>query len=401
MRLSQRIPVTWLILFVFGINLLPVHAELPPRAVITADNAHRLELYKVIGNKIPLPPGPHLPISQIGLVFSPNAKMLAFNYPDSDIIQILDIESGKVIAKLSYDPGLIVEAVFSPDSNTLYTLAFEGNIRSWDITTWRSWRLPIHLKHIYSNIALSRDGLLLAVGGSSEYWIFNTQTHELVQHIEWEYNSETVYKLFFKPDKSQLLVVSKSNVLSPDSGSGSVRLYDIQSGNLVASLDGNQQYNFWASLSPEGSWNIVSVYNSNTSSDRSVNKTIIRVWDIARHTSQLLREYERAGGPIIFSPSGKLIGIGESFYICNLSKLTCAQKALNTGYFVKFGLDDSIVLDQEGVLSVTQKERIFTIPTQEDLPHEWVMQTDLSPDGTIIGALFIDGTIQLWTVPTS
>lgn len=73
-----------------------------------------------------------------GVPFSPDNRFLAFIYSPGrnqmDVIQILDLEQGKIIAELpNYTPKSFVQ--FSPDSNLLAM----GNAYSaslWDVSTW-------------------------------------------------------------------------------------------------------------------------------------------------------------------------------------------------------------------------------------------------------------------------
>jgi WD40 repeat protein len=196
-------------------------------------------LYKTIGKRN-FPPGLYGPRSTIGLQFSPKSDRLALDYhPAQNVAKIWDISSGTLVAQLPEDKTYYFDqAVFSRDGSKFYTRDTGGILRVWSLRTGHFWSPPNPA--IYSNIALSQDGTLLAVGVQEQnIALWNTQTQKHVLELSWASSKyQDVDDLIFNPDGSQLLVATKdATCCAKPQGNAAVILFDTRTGKQMARID--------------------------------------------------------------------------------------------------------------------------------------------------------------------
>ena len=144
-------------------------------------------------------------------------------------IQVLDLDSDRVIATLSGHTQEIRSLAFSPDGTVLASGASDG-IRLWDVTTQtRTGDLPVGV----TSLAFSPDGATLASASEDgvRLWDLETQA-EIASHSHGgDRGRPEVNTVAFSPDGT--LVASGGDDTT-------VRLWDVATGN-VAVLEGHDR----------------------------------------------------------------------------------------------------------------------------------------------------------------
>ena len=179
---------------------------------------------------------PQVPVlSPVGsIAFSPDGKLLAVG--GYEAVRLLDGSTGKVLATLTGQAGLVRSLAFRPDGKWLAAAGGLsqrwGEVKIWDIATRRLLRtLRGHTDSIYS-VAFSPDGKLLATGSYDRLAIlWNAATGEqartLKDHID------AVFAVAFSPDGKWLATGSQDRTVKIWNVATGERLY-----TLSDALDG-------------------------------------------------------------------------------------------------------------------------------------------------------------------
>ncbi len=305
------------------------------------------------------------------LAFSPDEQILATSGWDS-LVQLWDIADPAPLKAILTGHSEGVESIaFSPDGQTLASGGSSGwadnKVFLWDITgTATRWapalecQFPVssnhaaaYLRHIstVSAVAFSPDGTLLAV--SEEYennrvilLDVATGVSEAVLAIPQTNNSDGVACIAFSPDGKTLAVGYYRNL----------RLWDVPSATLTATLEGHRHWISDVVFSPDGDILVSSSY-----------RDPVRVWDVASAT-----EIAALNGPtngaqsVAFSPSGKTLAIGGTY--------------------------------RDGMV------RLWDVPNTRHKTtlvghRDGVNDLAFSPDGRTLASGGGDGTVLLWKLP--
>ncbi len=170
---------------------------------------------------------------------------------------------------------------------------------------------------------------------------------------------------------------------------------------------------FWASFNSEGTVLVASTSKSYTNAcdiSEFFNVAPIRtihIWDVSlrRDVASLdvRRDADERYQPLGFSSDGKFLAVGEQTNDFELYRLTAGSAPEQIAYIKDFlnfrsvfNVDGSLILTMDNLWETETGKNVSPWPKPQDPP--FILDTAFSPDGTTIGILMPDSTIQLWRV---
>ncbi|MCA1568442.1 MAG: protein kinase [Acidobacteria bacterium] len=229
------------------------------------------------------------------VVFSPDGKMLAaaLNYNSAlknYSVIIVDTQAsalGGIKQKLTYPSNLVSFVAFTPDGRNLLGGSYR-NIKVWNTETWELTN-ESEMGEINPAYALSADGKLIATGGTNEnsVKVWDVESGDLKLTLDG--HEKGVLALAFSPDGKTLVSGSYDNT---------ARLWDVRSGAFKQALtEDSLNAVFSAAFSPDGRTVASGTYHE------------VKLWDA--ETGLLRRKLsEESMGityRVAFSPDGKTL----------------------------------------------------------------------------------------------
>jgi WD40 repeat protein len=279
---------------------------------------------------------------------------------------------------------------FSPDGKLLAVGGYR-EVRLIDPSTGKEVAtLSGHADYVRS-IAFSPDGKLLAAGGgppqrSGEIKVWDLQSHQLLQTMQG--HKDCIYSIAFSPDGKMIASGSYDRM---------VKLWDVASGKELKNLQDHIDAVFAVAFSPDGK------HLASASQDRSV-----KIWDVATgNRLYTLGDALDGLNGIAYSPSGEQIsaaGYDKTIYIWAVGD-------------TEGSLKQSLIGDEESILALVWSPDGKTIITASsdgsirfrdaktldplrviDHQPDWVQALAISPDGRWLAAGRFNGTLSLYDV---
>jgi WD40 repeat protein len=232
--------------------------------------------------------GPGFGVLLRGLAYSPDGKTIASSGRGT-LVKLWDVATGSLRASFEGHSAPVACLAFSPDGKAIASGSLDGVLKLWDVDTGEEiTRIAGHSKDI-RGLAFSPDGKTLASGsldGSAKLW--DVATGRELAAVQG--GGRRVYSLAFAPDgKSLALALSASTAessgkvviwtpgetrrpfqvlgaasiatvaFSPDGktlaaagGDRVVKLWDVATGEEIASLAGHEGFIASLAFSPDG-----------------------------------------------------------------------------------------------------------------------------------------------------
>lgn len=415
---------------------------------ITFVMSYPIDSFAVDTTRMSLPEGA---IARLGkgsineIVYSPNGKHLAV--AGSVGIWIYDMTFNHEVALLTGNDGSVSSVAFSPDGNKLISGNANGTVWVWNMHTGKRKQTLPTVQEWLRSVAFSPDGKIIASGGACEeglcpgITLLDIQTGEQLKSFGGLY---TTLSLSFSPDGKML-------ASSGDEWNSNVRLWDVQTGKLLRTLEKRTAFedfegrdvnsvvfspdgNMIASGSGNGS---IRLWNANTGKfikylvghTKSVNSVAfspdgetllstgadgVCLWHV--NTGEYIEEFQVPAVSAAFSPDGKTCAIGceTGISVRNAHTLQFLESLTkNIGSEDKFrgkdiGSIGSVAFSPDGNTIVScggNNIHLWDAHTNQLLKtliehRESINSVVFSPDGEIIVSASDDRTIRLWDVNT-
>ena len=219
--------------------------------------------------------------------------------------KLWDARTGKLIARLIGHKDQVFAAVFSPDSRTLVTGAFDGLLMVWNPDNGRLRTIlngpPDNRKFFHIlDLDISPDSNTLAVAGSGSVPLFDLRSGNLgFLHT----GQEGVRLAIFSPDGKSLATSSR---YEPHV----VKLWDVKTLKLNATFKGDKDNQWELAFSPDGRLLAMS----------SIKRVLL--WNA--RTFEFIARLDGAVDPVAFSPNGKALataGPKDSIVLWDISPI--------------------------------------------------------------------------------
>lgn len=229
--------------------------------------------------------------------FSPDGKWLVTTGVDR-MIAIRDPVTGAIRRVLRGHSNRVYRAAVSPDGKTLATVGSDGTARIWSIERGEQtgmFRAGQQKVVAARAVAISPSDVVAsgADDGTIKLWNTKDQTEQ-----QLEMQPLPVTSVAFSPDGTMLASTTGDwrNYRMP----GEVRLWDVATGKVLASLPGFTSEIKCLAIDPTGK------LLATSSSDR-----VVRLWDLASRQEVRMARLNSAGTSVAFSHDSTRLAFGE------------------------------------------------------------------------------------------
>ncbi len=277
------------------------------------------------------------------VAFSPVNDNLLASAGENNTIKLWNMRRGTA-RTLKGHTDVVNSIAFSPNGRLLASVSHDRTIKLWNVHNQQNIA-TLREGTLFGSVAFSPDGKLLATGGWMHVKLWDVGRRVVVATLLHDQQVQTVA---FSADGEFLAVGDSSR-----EGSGTVKVWNIQEQQVIATLEDNLVFVRSVTFSSDDRYLASSHYNGE-----------VKVWNVTDW--ELLRTIPRAGDyDIAFSPNGKMIaGTG------------------NGSVNIWWAEDGTNVAQLTG-------------------PDGWQHPVDFSHDGTSLAVGAEDGIVRIWRIDTS
>jgi WD40 repeat protein/serine/threonine protein kinase len=331
------------------------------------------------------------------LIFNAAGTQLLSTSHDTTII-LWDVENGTPIRTFEGHRSMVTSAVFSPDNTQIASSSLDGTLRLWDIETGELLDTFIEDRDIWG-VIFSQDAHQLisaGIGGGIARW--NIETGQFVDESLGHIG--TINGIVLHPDGRWAITSSADATL---------RLWDLENGQMIYRLKSEGYWWNYAELSPDGT-HLSIIWRTPPYSDVLFINTATGEELYRYHAEEIIEK-------LAFSPDGQtlaLVTYGEdnpSFIILldvNTGQERHRFEASDTGLLVvEFSPDGQYLVSgaRGGALvlwdmNTYQEVRRFIGYESSDTGTNFWTSAAFTPDGQRLITPHFNGVIAEWDVAT-
>jgi len=259
----------------------------------------------------------------------------------------------------------------------------DGDYRTWHLPDGAMARLG---KGVIDDIAFSPEGQYLAVASGIGVWIYEVATSRALMLIP---TASSVRSVSFSPDGA---------TLASGAWDGTVKLWDVATGEPIATLEGHVDVVQSVSFSPDGA----------TLASSGAWDGTVKLWDVA--SREIITTLEGHGGAVwsaSFSPDGATLAWGtydgtvKLWDVASREIITTLQGHADAVFSASFSPDGDTVASAswDGTVKLWDVATHTTIATLQG-HADAVFSVEFSPDGATLASGAWDSTVKLWDVAT-
>jgi WD40 repeat protein/regulator of sirC expression with transglutaminase-like and TPR domain len=341
------------------------------------------------------------------LAFSPDGKTLVTG-GDDPVVRLWDVTTGRQTAVLFGHERFVSDLKFTPDGSRLFSADFAGNVKEWDPRR-NPRQSPIATEHRYetmSSLTFADDGSTVRTVASNgkravfEKW--NPTTGKVLDAREVDLN---IAKIWPRNDYA-FSRDGRLAVAATEADKGAAAVWDLEAGELVASLVGHPNPIQAVAFSDDRA-----MVATAASARRVGAEAELTVWNVSDATQLSKIELGSViASAIAFSPDGKTLAIATSGEERNVSVWDLATnqqlQTLASGDVAEvrglaFSPDGRQIAGADylgevvHVWDVASAEKQFTLPAARS-----TCCVAYSPDGRRLAAVAYDGNVHLWDPAT-
>ncbi|QDT49024.1 translocation protein TolB [Symmachiella dynata] len=187
------------------------------------------------------------------LCFTPDGQRLVSAAADNTV-RVWDVAGGQQLHQLAGHTDVVRCVAVSPDGKLAASGSTDKTVRFWDLQSGTA--LPIVLQHpgTVQSLAFAPNGQSLATGATDrKIRLWNVKTGNKIREIDG--HEETVSEIVFSPDGKTLVAREGTPLLDSSSrktGSKLLRMWTVETGQLIKVLEGHEAPPVGLSFSADG-----------------------------------------------------------------------------------------------------------------------------------------------------